>query len=226
MFDVTPIGWVSLLAPAIFAFAVGGGFWAHCARRAASPAEAAAKFKVYGWAIWPAASLGYAAALVGAMDAAGRASLASSLALAPETTALAVVVGIVLAALTIAAIRPLTHGAAKPSRQFLASEFRELPGLVIIAPIAEEFIFRYHGARIFADAPEFTVALITSLAFALIHFKPWQIALSFVAGLAFFALYRTTGSLSAAMVAHAIANAGAWLWMRREAARLMPAAGD
>lgn len=106
------------------------------------------------------------------------------------------------------------------SKCFLSFEYRELPGVVLVAPIAEEFVFRGYGGLMLDSLSPIYVALITSAAFALMHFKPLMILYSFFAGLIFFALFVFTENIALCMLAHATVNSAIWYWSRGEHRRL------
>ena len=83
-----------------------------------------------------------------------------------------------------------------------------IPCTVILAPVGEEFCFRYALFR----KPEqhlgfFPAALIVSLIFAAAHLNLQVMPALFLLGLWLTWLYRRTGSLLAAMIAHALFNA-------------------
>ena len=83
-----------------------------------------------------------------------------------------------------------------------------IPCTVILAPVGEEFCFRYALFR----KPEqhlgfFPAALIASLIFAAAHLNLQVMPALFLLGLWLSWLYRRTGSLPAAMIAHALFNA-------------------
>ncbi|NOX83443.1 MAG: CPBP family intramembrane metalloprotease [Alphaproteobacteria bacterium] len=212
--------WLILGAPAVAALVGGGGFWAFCQTTTSSMAEAGEKFKLYTWALWPAASLVYFIFVYAVMPAAMRATLLDGISLSPGALIVSAGLGIFLSLVSIIAMKPSLRSKPEETLPFLASEFRELPGLVIIAPLAEEWVFRGYGALSLSEAPLIAAALITSAAFALMHFKPWLIVYSFFVGLVFFVLFSATGNILTAIVAHAAANGFIWIWMRREASRL------
>ena len=83
-----------------------------------------------------------------------------------------------------------------------------IPCTVILAPVGDEFCFRYALFR----KPEqhlgfFPAALIVSLIFAAAHLNLQVMPALFLLGLWLTWLYRRTGSLLAAMIAHALFNA-------------------
>ena len=83
-----------------------------------------------------------------------------------------------------------------------------IPCTVILAPVGEEFCFRYALFR----KPEqhlgfFPAALIASLIFAAAHLNLQVMPALFLLGLWLSWLYRRTGSLLAPMIAHALFNA-------------------
>ncbi len=80
-------------------------------------------------------------------------------------------------------------------------------GVVILAPIGEELLFRGYlmrilGARYGAKG----AVLVTSALFALVHFNPASIVALFALGLVFGLLRIWTGSIFPSMLAHAIQN--------------------
>ncbi|VAV91360.1 hypothetical protein MNBD_ALPHA05-1062 [hydrothermal vent metagenome] len=212
--------WLILGAPAIVAFVGGGGFWAYCQAKSSSMAEAGEKFKLYTWAVWPAASLAYFIFVYAVMPAAMRTTLLDGISFSPGALIASAGLGIFLSIISIIAMKSSFRNKPEETLPFLAVEFRELPGLVIIAPLAEEWVFRGYGALSLSEAPIIAAALITSAAFALMHFKPWLIVYSFFVGLAFFVLFSATDNILTAIIAHAAANGFIWIWMRREASRL------
>ena len=83
-----------------------------------------------------------------------------------------------------------------------------IPCTVILAPVGEEFCFRYALFR----KPEqhlgfFPAALISSLIFSAAHLNLQVMPALFLLGLWLSWLYRRTGSLLAPMIAHALFNA-------------------
>lgn len=80
--------------------------------------------------------------------------------------------------------------------------------LVILAPIAEEVIFRgYLYGKLRKRVPIYAAALVTSLLFALAHGQ-WNLAVdTFVLGLFLIGLREITGSIWAGILLHMIKNA-------------------
>lgn len=79
---------------------------------------------------------------------------------------------------------------------------------VLVAPLAEELLFRgliYRLARRTWGA--WPAAVVSSLLFGLIHGEPWFLFGLVALGLILAALYETTGSLLAPVIAHALHNA-------------------
>lgn len=79
--------------------------------------------------------------------------------------------------------------------------------LVILAPIAEEILFRgYLFGKLRKHAPVWVAILITSLLFAFVHFQ-WNVAIDvFVLSIVLCLLRLRTGSLWAPIVLHMIKN--------------------
>ncbi len=78
---------------------------------------------------------------------------------------------------------------------------------VVVAPAVEEVVFRsvlYLPLR--RSAGPFAAALIVSLVFALLHNYAWGIPQLMVLSMIFVALFETTGTLWAAIAAHALYN--------------------
>lgn len=86
--------------------------------------------------------------------------------------------------------------------------------LVVVAPIAEEAIFRgYLYGKLRKHVPIYAAALVTSLLFALAHGQ-WNVAIdTFVLGLFLVALREVTGSIWAGILLHMIKNAIAFFWI-------------
>ena len=216
MNDIDAAVWLHLFAPALFAFIVGGGFWAFAQATTSSLSEAGEKFKLYTWFLFPAASFAYALYIALAMPPTMREALLSGIAPQPQSLFLGFGVGFLIAAAGHIGQQQVYKSMAPQDRSaFATPEWRELPGLVLIAPVAEELVFRGYGLFALEGRPIILAALITSVAFALIHVKPWLIAFSFFAGLALFFLFSATGDLLTAIIAHATANGAIWLAMRR-----------
>lgn len=113
---------------------------------------------------------------------------------------------------------PVASNVEMMERLFAASTLLALIDLVVLAPIAEELLFRklLLGRFIKAGLPYFGVVL-TSLLFAFMHepfptqeqtLHGWLLLFMdyFLAGILFAGVYIKTGRLSAAIVAHAINN--------------------
>ena len=83
-----------------------------------------------------------------------------------------------------------------------------IPATVILAPIGEEFCFRYAIYRKFEQhLGYFHAAWMTSLIFAAAHLNLQVFPAMFLLGIWLTMLYRRTGSLLAPMIAHALFNA-------------------
>lgn len=208
--------WLTLFAPALFVFIIGGGYWYYAAATTSSLSEAAEKFKIYTWALFPAASLAFAVYVFAAMPADMRQTLISGVNASPLGLLSGLATGLLIGFVGCwAQQRALQKTPQSDVQAFLTSEWRELPGLIIIAPIAEELMFRGYGSLALNDLPVMVAALITSAAFALIHVKPWLIVFSFFVGLILFFLFYANGDLLTVIIAHAATNAITWIWMRR-----------
>ncbi|MEO0694636.1 MAG: CPBP family intramembrane glutamic endopeptidase [Pseudomonadota bacterium] len=208
--SVKTIDWMILFTPGVLAMVGGLGFWLHVRRKSATDAEAAVKFKPYTWLYFPAVSAVYAGIVIALLDAADRSALFSALSL----TGAAPLIG--LACGTAAGLASALYIRVRIERRpeeaaFLSPEYRELPGLVIVAPIAEELIFRGYGRLAFSDDPQIIAMLVTSAAFALIHGKVSLMLISFGLGCALYALFIVTGNLAAPIAAHATANLVMWI---------------
>jgi membrane protease YdiL (CAAX protease family) len=83
------------------------------------------------------------------------------------------------------------------------------------APIVEEIAFRglLYGALAKAHINEHLVVVITALVFALFHFEPKRFLILFAIGMILGEVRRRTGSTSAAIVAHAVNNTPAALFI-------------
>ena len=219
MNDIDAAVWLHLFAPALFAFIGGGGFWAFSRATTSSLSAAGEKFKLYTWFLFPAASLAYALYIGFAMPSAMRKALLSGISPEPQSLLLGLGVGLVIAAAGHVIQQQAYKNMTPQDRgAFATPEWRELPGIVLIAPVAEEMVFRGYGLFALEGRSIILSALITSVAFALIHVKPWLIAFSFFVGLALFFLSYATGDLLTAVIAHATANGATWLAMRRTSA--------
>lgn len=86
-------------------------------------------------------------------------------------------------------------------------------GLLLIAPIVEEILFRGYGYELSSPIGIVAGAIITSAAFALWHMNPYLTAPSFIFGLVASALYLYTHSLLAPIIAHGISNLAYWRWL-------------
>ena len=121
---------------------------------------------------------------------------------------LAFVTGIMVYLLRKIGIEPQEQEAVMIFRSGTPLEIAILiPCTVILAPVGEEFCFRYALFR----KPEqhlgfFPAALIASLIFAAAHLNLQVMPALFLLGLWLSWLYRRTGSLLAAMIAHALFN--------------------
>ena len=81
-------------------------------------------------------------------------------------------------------------------------------GIIVLAPISEELIFRRFIFGFLAPRYGFVAALLlTSLAFALIHFSLYSLPALFILGIGFQLIYLKFGSLYPAIMMHAFSNA-------------------
>ncbi len=83
-----------------------------------------------------------------------------------------------------------------------------LVGMVLIAPVTEEIIFRAYGYWLATERGWSTAKgfVVTALAFALWHANPYLILPAFLMGLVLYWLYRRTQSLLSPVLVHGIAN--------------------
>ncbi|MBU8902411.1 MAG: CPBP family intramembrane metalloprotease [Victivallales bacterium] len=89
-----------------------------------------------------------------------------------------------------------------------ASLFLICFGVIVLAPISEELIFRRFIFGFLAPRYGFIVALLlTSAAFALVHFSLYSLPALFLLGIAFQLIYLKFGSLYPAILMHAFSNA-------------------
>ncbi|WP_320054483.1 CPBP family intramembrane glutamic endopeptidase [uncultured Acetobacteroides sp.] len=80
--------------------------------------------------------------------------------------------------------------------------------MVIVAPIAEEIIFRGMITKLLLEEYRpIKAILISALIFGIIHFNPAQIPVAFVLGLLFGWLYYKTGSIIPGIILHFTNNA-------------------
>ena len=103
-----------------------------------------------------------------------------------------------------------------PMPEFIAEMFHEIMSgnpvskfiaLVVIAPIAEEMLFRGLIFREFARRYSMPHAIFGSAAlFALFHLNPWQIVVAFPIGVIAAWLVLKTGSIVPGIVLHAVLN--------------------
>ena len=90
-----------------------------------------------------------------------------------------------------------------------------VPATVILAPVGEEFCFRYAIYRKFEQhLGYFHAVWMTSLIFAAAHLNLQVFPALFLLGIWLTMLYRRTGSLLAPMIAHAIFNGMSILLLR------------
>ena len=89
-----------------------------------------------------------------------------------------------------------------------ASLFLICFGVIVLAPISEELIFRRFIFGFLAPRYGFIAALLlTSAAFALVHFSLYSLPALFLLGIAFQLIYLKFGSLYPAILMHAFSNA-------------------
>ena len=81
-------------------------------------------------------------------------------------------------------------------------------GMVVVAPLTEEIIFRAYGFRVATERGWATGKgfIITALAFALWHANPFLILPAFLMGLVLYWLFVRTQTLFAPVLVHGIAN--------------------
>lgn len=86
--------------------------------------------------------------------------------------------------------------------------------LVVLAPIAEELLFRgYLYGKLKSHIPTIVAAIATSLLFAVVHFA-WNVGVDvFVLGLVLCALRSLTGSIWAGVLLHMIKNGIAYYYL-------------
>lgn len=202
-----------LLGPAAFGFVVGGLWWAYAVRTSRSPAGAAEKFRVYDWLIGPLAMAAYAGAL-----AANGTGGADALRLGRFDGGVAAVVAVSIAALFAVSLWSLRRGERDlppdVAHAFRSGDLKDLPTLIVTAPVAEEFVFRGVGLALLSDVGAPAAVALTALAFGLAHVKPAMIVNAFVAGLVLGEAYLFSGGLLAPVAIHAGANLAAWSAMR------------
>ena len=215
MSGIAIIDWAILFALTLFAWVVGGGLWAYCMQQTDSLVAAAQRFQIYGWLLFPLATLVLCAAIWTRLD---NPLQQLGFAQAPGLSgfALGAITGVLLAGFSIFVNRRFLG--SEPSEDdlaHLASGWHELPSLVIIAPLGEELIYRGYGLLVLEPLGLLLTAIISTLAFALMHYKPVVMLMALVAGTVLFVCYWFSGSLWVPVTAHAIANLGSWLWMRK-----------
>ena len=89
-----------------------------------------------------------------------------------------------------------------------ASLFLICFGVIVLAPISEELIFRRFIFGFLAPRYGFIAALLlTSATFALVHFSLYSLPALFLLGIAFQLIYLKFGSLYPAILMHAFSNA-------------------
>lgn len=84
--------------------------------------------------------------------------------------------------------------------------------LVVMAPVTEEIFFR--GVllrRLLTGIPPWSAIWVSALAFALMHFNPWQLPVALALGLLIGWFYARTRSLALCVGAHAFVNALSFL---------------
>ena len=86
--------------------------------------------------------------------------------------------------------------------------------LVVIAPIAEEVLFRgYLYGKLRQYVPIWASVIVTSLLFALVHLQ-WNVAIDvFVLSVILCLLREKTGSISSSIIVHMIKNAIAFYFL-------------
>ncbi len=216
MSEISWLSWLLLFTPALFAFVVGGGFWVYCVRTTADLAEAGKRFKVNGWLIHPLAIVGLCWLLWSQLSDPIR-QLGLGRSLNVVELMFAVLIGGVMAVFAELLNRRFIGEEIKPEdAAHMPVQWRELPSLVLVAPVGEELIFRGWGLFIFEPLGLLMAGVITTLAFALMHFKPAMIVMAFVGGILLFAAYALTGNLWLPILAHAVSNFSTWLLMRRK----------
>jgi membrane protease YdiL (CAAX protease family) len=109
-----------------------------------------------------------------------------------------------------------------PTQEAL-SQSAAVPGLlpvvflsgVIIAPIAEEVVFRGYLYKAFRDRfkPSYAIVL-SAVLFSVIHLEPLAAASLFVIGVVLAYVYEKTGNLMAPITLHVLNNAVAFLFVR------------
>jgi membrane protease YdiL (CAAX protease family) len=114
------------------------------------------------------------------------------------------------------------HFGVDPTQEAL-SQTASIPGLlplvflsgVVIAPIAEEIVFRGYLYKAFRDRfrPSYAIVLSAAL-FSAIHFELLAAAQLFVIGVVCAYVYEETGNLMAPITLHVLNNAVAFLYLR------------
>lgn len=134
------------------------------------------------------------------------------------------VLGFVVAFVVTTAIGyPIQQRFGTDPTQEALSQATEVPGLfplvivsgVIIAPIAEEIIFRGYLYKAFRDRfkPSYAIVLSAAL-FSVLHLELLATIQLFVVGIALAYVYEKTGNLMAPMTLHVLNNAVAFLYLR------------
>lgn len=127
---------------------------------------------------------------------------------------IAVSTGLALGLLTIGYINILMPAGFSVRSSSLWLEVVNFVGLVLIAPLIEEIIFRGYGKTIFSSGKIglSKPLLVTSVAFALWHANWYVIPAAFIVGMVLYFIYAKRGTLLVPIIAHSVANLVFFLW--------------
>lgn len=136
----------------------------------------------------------------------------------PKTILLIVAMGIILNVLVSVAVESLPASITKSSYNELVSMIMidnvwvTLLTTGILAPIVEEFIFRYGIQGIYSKKSVVTGIIVSSLMFGIAHMNPIQSTYAFILGLILGYLYYKTGNLLNSIILHITINSTSVLY--------------
>ena len=136
----------------------------------------------------------------------------------PKTILLVIGMGIILNVLVSVAVESLPASITKSSYNELVSMIMidniwiTLLTTGILAPIVEEFIFRYGIQGIYIKKSVFAGIIVSSLMFGIAHMNPIQSTYAFILGLILGYIYYKTGNLLNSIILHVTINSTSVLY--------------
>lgn len=213
-----------LFIPVIAAWVIGWIWYAHAKRSVSDPTEAARQVQRAAGIYVPLLLVGFVPLFIRQLPPGTTMNQLFDLSKPTTQIGGGIILGILMVTLTIGFVvvvqRWSNHAVVVPLPQRMKFlKYLDNIGLILVAPLLEEFIFRGYGAAVFSQHSTIVAALITSTAFALWHANPIMIPVAFAIGMIFFYAYIWSGTLIVPIVGHVMGNAALAIYVRHSARR-------